>query len=249
MERRIIITIAMAAAAGCAPAPGSPAASGDAAMPAAFESGSPYEPSIDPAAFADRIDNRFMPLAVGARWVYEGTGDLAGEVTSVEVLAETRTVMGVLCTVVSDEVTLDGAPVEITKDWFAQDADGNVWYFGEETAEYENGEVVSTAGAWEAGVDGAQPGIVMPADPLVGITYRQEFYAGEAEDVGKVIEVGQSVEVPFGSFDEALVTEDWTPLEPDVAEHKFYAPGVGMVMEQIVRGGEGTFELVTYEEP
>jgi hypothetical protein len=249
MARRITMAIVLAALAGCAPTPASPGVPGDAGMPAAFESGAPYEPTIDPAVFADRIDNRFLPLAVGARWVYEGTGDAEGEVTTVEVLAETRMIMGVLCTVVSDEVTLDGEPVEITKDWFAQDADGNVWYFGEETAEYENGEVVNTAGAWEARVDGAQPGIVMPADPQVGITYRQEFYAGEAEDVGKVIEVEQSVDVPFGSFDKVLVTEDWTPLEPDVAEHKFYAPGVGMVMEQVVRGGEGAFELVTYEAP
>jgi hypothetical protein len=251
MTRAALVAILLA---GCAtpPAPASePSASRGAAsaLPAALESGVPYEPAIDPAAFVEGIDNSYLPLVVGTRWVYEGTGDAEGEVTTVEVLAETRTVMGVVCTVVSDEVTLDGEPIEITKDWFVQDVDGNVWYFGEETVEYENGEVVSTAGAWEAGVDGAQPGIVMPANPQVGVTYRQEFYPGEAEDMAKVLETGQSVEVPFGSFVDVLVTEEWTPLEPDVAEHKLYATGIGMVKEEIVRGGEGTFELVTHETP
>ena len=139
--------------------------------------------------------------------------------------------------------------MEVTEDWYAQDAAGNVWYFGEETAEYEDGEIVSTAGAWEAGVDGAQPGIIMPATPAIGVTYRQEFYAGEAEDVAVAVEVDQSVDVPAGSFDAVLVTEDWTPLEPDSRERKSYAPGVGLVMEEIIEGGTGGFQLVEHSVP
>ena len=228
----------------------SPADSSDAsAIPAAFASGEPYAPAIEPAQFVVTVDHPYFPLAPGTRWVYEGRGDVEGEVDTVEVLTTTRTVMGVECTVVRDIVSLDGEPVEVTEDWYAQDAAGNVWYFGEETAEYEDGEIVSTAGAWEAGVDGAQPGIIMPATPAIGVTYRQEFYAGEAEDVAVAVEVDQSVGVPAGSFDAVLVTEDWTPLEPDSRERKSYAPGVGLVMEEIIQGGTGGFQLVEHSLP
>jgi hypothetical protein len=119
-----------------------------------------------------------------------------------------------------------------------------VWYFGEDTAEYDGGKVVSRAGSWEAGVDGAQPGIVMLADPRVGDTYRQEFYRGEAEDQGKVLRIGGSVTVPYGSFEDVLATEDWTPLEPKVRETKVYAPGVGVVLERVIKGGHGVLRLV-----
>ncbi len=222
---------------------------GAAAIPAAVASGVPYTPAIEPAQFVATVDNPYFPLAPGTRWVYEGLGDVEGEVDTVEVLTATRTVMGVECTVVRDVVSLDGEPVEVTEDWYAQDAAGNVWYFGEETAEYEDGEIVSTAGAWEAGVDGAQPGIIMPATPAIGVTYRQEFYAGEAEDVAVAVEVDQSVDVPAGSFDAVLMTEDWTPLEPDSRERKSYAPGVGLVMEEIIEGGTGGFQLVEHTGP
>jgi hypothetical protein len=218
-------------------------------LPAAVESGAPYEPTIEPADFVDVIDNPYFPLRPGSRWVLEGSGDADGEVDTVTVLEETRVVMGVECLVVRDEVSQDGEPVEITDDWYAQDRDGNVWYFGEETAEYENGEVVSTGGSWEAGVDGAQPGIIMPAEPVVGAAYRQEFYAGEAEDMAVAVELGQRVEIAAGSFDNVLVTEDWTPLEPDVRERKSYAPGVGLITEQQIAGGSSAFELVEWSIP
>jgi hypothetical protein len=208
-----------------------------------------YAPEIDPAEFTTDIDNPYMPLRPGTRWVYEGEGDDGeSERIEVEVTDDTRQVMGVTVAVVHDTEFVEGEMVEDTYDWFAQDAEGNVWYFGEETAEYEDGEVVSTAGAWEAGVDGAQPGIVMRAAPRVGDTYRQEFYAGEAEDMGEVIELDRTVTVPFGSFDGVLVTRDWTPLEPDVEENKFYAPGVGMVAEETVEGGSSRAELVEMTE-
>jgi hypothetical protein len=153
--------------------------------------------------------------------------------------------MGISTTVVRDTVYLDGEMIEDTYDWYAQDTDGNVWYLGEDTHEYEDGVAVNANGAWEAGVDGALPGIVMLADPTVGAAYRQEYLAGEAEDMGEVIVVGGSVDVPAGSYDDVVVTRDWTPLEPDVIEEKTYARGVGFVFEEKPGTGE-TLGLVEF---
>ena len=203
-----------------------------------------YSPQIEPGEFTTDVDNPYLPLTVGTRWVYEATDDEgATERIVVEVTNRTKRVMGVDCLVVRDTVTVDGEVFEDTFDWFAQDADGNVWYFGEETREFEDGEV-SSAGSWEAGMDGAQPGIVMKARPRVGDDYRQEFYEGEAEDRAKVLALDEQVSVPFGSFDGVLKTEDVNPLEPGVVEQKFYARGVGLVQEEEVRGGSGRTELI-----
>jgi hypothetical protein len=248
--RPIRLTILLVlTACGTANESGLASAPASAQLPAAFESSAPYQPAIDPARFVAAVDNPYFPLAPGSTWTLEGSGDSADEVDTITVLDETKVVMGVECVVVRDEVSQDGEPVELTDDWYAQDVDGNVWYFGEETAEYENGEVVSTAGSWEAGIDGAQPGILMPAEPTVGVTYRQEFYAGEAEDMAMVVELDQRADVAAGSFDEVLVTEDWTPLEPDVRERKSYAPGIGLVAEEQIAGGDSAFELVEYSLP
>jgi hypothetical protein len=240
------------------PSPSAPASQGarstgasaeETPFPAALSSQEPYQPVIDPAAFTAVVDNPYFPLRPRARWVMEGSGESAGEVTITMVTDETRTIMGVACTVVRDEVKADGELQEVTFDWYAQDAAGNVWYFGEDTAEYKDGEVSSREGSWEAGVDGAQPGIIMPADPVIGLTYRQEFYAGEAEDLAMAVELGATADTPAGQFGDALVTEDWTPLEPDVAERKFYAPGVGLVMERLVRGGNALNALTEFTAP
>ena len=145
-----------------------------------------------------------------------------------------------------DRVFEDGELVEDTFDWYAQDTDGNVWYLGEDSKEYEDGEVVSTEGSWEAGVDGALAGIIMKAAPAVGDAYRQEYYEGEAEDLAEVIELGARVSVGAGDYDEVIVIEEWTPLEPEVVENKSYAPGVGVILEEKVRGEEGRVELVSY---
>jgi hypothetical protein len=218
-------------------------------FPAALQSGVPYAPTIDAANFVAAVDNPYFPLVPGTRWVMKGEGESAGEVTITEVTREPKTILGVVCTVVRDEVDADGELQELTFDWYAQDKAGNVWYFGEDTAEYKNGRVSSRTGAWEAGVNGAQPGIIMPADPVVGVTYRQEFLAGEAEDMAKAVELGASAETPAGSYSDVLVTEDWTPLEPDVVERKFYAPGVGLVMERVVKGGHGLNRLTEFSQP
>jgi hypothetical protein len=218
-------------------------------FPAALQSGEPYAPIIDPANFVRHVDNAFFPLVPGTRWVMKGEGESAGEVTVTKVTTDTKTILGVVCTVVRDEVDADGELQELTLDWYAQDADGNVWYFGEDTAEYKNGQVTTRAGAWEAGVDGAQPGIIMPAEPIVGLTYRQELLAGEAEDMAKAVKLGASADTPVGSYTDVLVTEDWTPLEPGVVERKFYAPGVGLVMERGISGGQSLSRLTEFSPP
>jgi hypothetical protein len=143
-------------------------------------------------------------------------------------------------------VTEDGELVEDTFDWYAQDGNGNVWYLGEETKEYEDGKLMTTAGSWEAGVDGALPGVIVPATPEVGMAYRQEYYAGDAEDAAEVLSLSERAEVPFGSFRDVLLTKDFTPLEPDVLEYKLYARGVGPVLVLGVSGGSGREELVAF---
>lgn len=206
--------------------------------------GGQYEADLDPANFVAHIDNPYLPLSPGARWVYEGVED--GEVERVEVVVtpDRKQILGISATVVRDTVTVDGDLVEDTYDWFAQDRDGNVWYLGEDSKEYEDGEPVSTVGSWQAGVDGAQAGIVMPADPTVGKAYRQEYYPGEAEDLAEVERRGEFASVPAGEFDDVLVIKEWNPLEPDVVEEKYYAPGVGLILEVVVEGGDGRTELV-----
>jgi hypothetical protein len=206
-----------------------------------------YAPVIDPANFGPVIDNPYFPLTPGTVLYYEGESDGEAETEVVTVLSETKVVMGVTCTVVRDVVSVEGEVAEDTLDWYAQDTDGNVWYMGEESKDIEDGEVVSTDGSWEAGVDGALPGIIMLADPQAGDTYRQEFYAGEAEDVGSVLKLGETVTVESGTYEDVLVTEDTNPLEPDIVEHKYYAPGVGVVLEELVAGGEERIELVKVE--
>ena len=203
-----------------------------------------YAPSIDPADFTTKVDNKYFPLKPGTTFVYRGKTEDATEGDTVAVTSDTRNIMGVECVVVDDRVTEDGEPTEKTYDWYAQDNEGNVWYFGEDSKEYENGKVKSTEGSWEAGKDGAEPGIIMPANPNVGETYRQEYYKGEAEDMARALKLDGSATVPQGSYDHVLVTREWTPLEPNIAEHKYYAAGVGNVLEVAVKGPQERLELV-----
>jgi hypothetical protein len=215
--------------------------------PAAMPQGSdPVE--LDAADFVSTIDNPFWPMAVGSKWVYRET-DAEGTEQRVEVTVseDTKEIIGITATVVHDVVSEDGDLVEDTLDWYAQDAAGNIWYLGEDTKEYENGEVVSTEGSWTAGVDGALPGIIIPAEPAVGMAYRQEYYAGEAEDAAEVLSLDEHVDVPFGSFDDVLMTKDFTPLDPDVVENKFYARGIGPVQVIAVSGESSREELISFE--
>jgi hypothetical protein len=197
---------------------------------------------LDSADFTTEIDNPWWPMTPGSRWVYR-EGDQRVEVT---VMRDTKAILGIEARVVHDVVTEDGEVVEDTFDWYAQDDEGNVWYLGEDTKEYDGGEV-STEGSWEAGVDGAQPGILLPADPKVGLAYRQEHYAGHAEDQAEVIGLEESATVPYGSFTGLLMTEDTTPLDPGLVERKLYARDVGPVLALTVKGGSGREELLRFE--
>jgi hypothetical protein len=209
-----------------------------------------YAPDIDPSNFVKGVDNPYFPLKPGTTLVYEGQTEEGTERVEDTVLQETKRVMGVECVVLRDRVWLNGELIEETFDWHAQDKEGSVWYFGENSKELEDGKVVSTAGSWEAGVDGALPGIIMPADPKVGDSYRQEFYPGEAVDMAEVISLdgaglNDAVNTPHGALGgDILVTKDWTPLEPEILEHKYYAPGIGLIGETKVTGPPEKIELI-----
>ena len=202
-----------------------------------------YAPHISPADFTTTIDNEYFPLKPGTTFTYRGKTKDATEGDVVTVTSDTKKIMGVECVVVDDRVTEDGKLTEQTYDWYAQDNKGNVWYFGEDSKEYDNGKV-NTEGSWEAGKNGAKPGIIMPANPKVGQSYRQEYYKGVAEDMARPLKLDGSATVPYGSFDHVLVTYEWTPLKPNVAEQKYYAPGVGNVLEVAVKGPPERLELV-----
>ena len=209
--------------------------------PTAFDED--YAGPIAPADFVVAIDNPYWSLAPGTTFIYEGHTEDGTERIEVNVTDETKVILGVTCTVVRDRVWVDDELVEDTFDWYAQDREGNVWYFGKDSKEISDGQVVSTEGSWEAGINGAIPGIVMKDHPEVGEAYRQEFAEGEAEDMAHVLSLNESVTVPFGSFDNSLQTLEWTPLEPDVVAQKFYAPGVGVILEVV----SSVFNLLTCE--
>jgi hypothetical protein len=202
---------------------------------------------LDPADFTIRIDNPYWPMTPGSRWVYRERDSEGNEQrVVVTVTRETKRIMGIEARVVHDVVTENGRLKEDTYDWYAQDERGNVWYLGEDTKEYEHGKVSSTEGSWEAGVDGAQPGVIVPARPKVGLTYREEYYEGKAEDAAQVLSVDERVTVPYGSFGHVVMTKNFTPLDPNVLEHKFYARRVGPVLAISVSGGSDREELVRF---
>jgi hypothetical protein len=198
---------------------------------------------LDPATFTSEIDNPWWPMKPGYHWTFS-EGSSRDDIT---VLDKTKRIMGIEARVVHDVLTENGQVTEDTLDWYAQDADGNVWYMGEDTKEFENGKVKTTAGSWQAGVKGAQPGILIPAKPAKGVAYRQEYLEGEAEDRAKVLSTNAKGKVPHGAFDHALLTEDTTPLEPGLVEHKYYVRGIGPVLAVTVSGGSGREELLSFK--
>lgn len=199
---------------------------------------------LDPADFTADITNPYWPMQAGATWVLEESEDGVVQRVDVTVLDETRRIAnGIEARVVRDVQTVDGVVVEDTYDWYAQDSDGNVWYLGEDTTAFEDGQA-STEGSWEAGVDDAQPGVLIPAAPTVGLTYRQEYLADEAEAEALVLSTNERVEGPAGSWTDVLLTRDTTPVEPDVSELKFFAPGVGPVLVLQTSGGSAREVLV-----
>lgn len=222
----------------------------------------PYDPEIDPDDFVDPTTitnanaNPYFPLVEGYNWVYEGETDEGTETITVTVTGDIKEIeyppeSGKIfqCAVVRDVVDLQGEVIEDTDDWYAQDDQGNVWYFGEIAQEFEEGELVGIEGSWKAGVDYAKPGIIMWADPEVGKVYRQEFALGEAEDMGQVISLTASAAVPAAACSgNCLQIEDYTPIEPDVLEHKYYSLGIGLILEVTPETGERV-ELTTFTTP
>lgn len=192
--------------------------------------GAPYDPVIDPSNFVTRIDNPYFPLTPGTTFVYEGQTTEGFEHDEFAVTRNTRMIQGVTCVEVHDTVTVDGELTEDTLDWFAQDRDGNVWYFGENTHELEDGLITTIDGTFMAGVNGDKPGIIMKAHPAIGDFYRQEFSLANAEDFAETLSLTASVNVPAGTFHNCLKSQETTPLETDLLEDKFYAPGVGNVL-------------------
>jgi hypothetical protein len=202
---------------------------------------------ISPARFTTTIDNRYLPLVPGTRMVYRERGADGPGREVVRVTHRTKVVDSVTTVVVRDRAWAGGELMEDTRDWYAQDREGNVWYLGENTTEFERGRPAGTEGSWEAGVNGAQAGIAMPAHPTPGQTFRQEYYRGSAEDNGKVLEVGTPVTVAFGRFTDVVGTEDTNALRKFDVEHKFYARGVGLVLALGVAGDGDREELISFK--
>jgi hypothetical protein len=210
----------------------------------------PYDPVINPRDFVSRVSNRYFRLTPGAIFTFEKRIPAGTERSEVVVTREKRRVMGILTTVVRHTTWVNGQLKEISRDWYAQDRRGNVWYFGEEVDNYENGRLKDHAGSWEAGVNGAKPGIVMLNDPLVGLTYRQESYKGHAEDAGAVVALNRTVTVPYGTFRGCVQTRNWSNVDRAENEYKYYCPQVGFLAleEPASQGGESA-QLVSVSSP
>ena len=200
----------------------------------------------DPSNFVATIDNPWLPFKPGTVLRYAGTKDSERAKVITTVTSRTEIVAGVACVVVDDKLWLNGNLEEATLDYYVQDRAGNVWYFGEDTQELDaNGNIISTEGSWHAGVDGAVPGIFMEANPVIGHSFQQEFLKGQAEDHFEVLSLTETVTVPTGTYTNALLTKEWTPLEPDVLDHKFYVRGIGEVREVSVKGPKEELKLVS----
>ena len=212
--------------------------------------------AVNPADFVSGIDNPYLPLVPGTTFIYEAETPDGLEVEFYTVTTQTKVIAQVTCTVIHDVVLFypAGTSLELlsedTFDWHAQDKEGNVWYFGEDSKAFTYDDAgnlvdVSTEGSWEAGVDGALPGIVMPADPQPGVCNAQEFLEGVAEDYGKVLRLNAKASIEaFGDFEDCLETKEWSPLEHGAVEHKYYSPGLGLVLGVEFQGGTVRTELV-----
>ena len=203
-----------------------------------------YAPAVKAANFVKTIDNPFFPLAPGTTFLYSGTKGTSKLISQVVVTKKTRKIMGVTCVEVDSSVTLDDKLAEKTVNWYAQDKLGNVWSFAEDVKEYStSGKVTTTKGSWLAGSNGALPGIAMQAYPTVDLSYRQDYYKGHKEDMAQVVSLTESIKVTSGSYDNVLLTKDWTPLQPTIVDNKWYASGVGLIMFKVVQGGTEEMQL------
>lgn len=239
MASLIALTLAAAVATG---AGSSPAAS---PPPPTWALHGAYSPTIDPANFVARIDNRYFPLEPGTAFHYQGFSGQTPQTDDMVVTHRTKQILGITCTVVRDTVSEHGKPVERTFDWYAQDKQGNVWYMGENSLELKNGRFVRAPDSWQSGVHGAKPGIIMRGNPQPGDVYRQEYYPpGGALDQARVLGANAPLMVPSGTYERALVTVEWSPVEPQL-EKKWYAAGTGEIQEQVIQGAHERFQLVS----
>jgi hypothetical protein len=245
MMHRIVVAAVAAIAAAALVAVAAIAAALITAAPASSAPACP-RPAPLPREFVGVIDNPYFPLKPGTTLSYRGKLDRKSATDVFSVTNRTKVILGVTTTVVHDEVFMKGELVEDTEDWFAQDTDGNVWYLGEDTKELENGQVVSTEGSWEAGVNNARAGIFMPAQPQVGQVFKQEDAKNVAEDCFKIVDLNASVKTPFVSSNDALKTEEFSLIEPGLLDNKHYVRNIGLVRDQ---GGSDFLELVSVTGP
>src|SRR5262245_8770923 len=204
-----------------------------------------YAPIVAPSNFVATVDNPFWPLKPGTTYVYQGVRGSTPQTDTEVVTQQTKQILGITATGVRATVHEHGAPIERTFDWYAQDRQGNVWYLGEDSLEMRHGHFVTASDSWESGVDGAQPGIIVPAAPTIGEAYRQEYYPpGQALDEARVLSLTGQLQVPYGAYTGLLVTSERSPLEPQT-ERKCYAPGVGEIAEKVVKGHHEQFQLVS----
>jgi hypothetical protein len=212
---------------------------------AASACGTTYAPVLDPAHFVAVIDNPYFPLPVGRKLVYTGVKDGQTQIDTVIVTDQKKVILGIPATAVSDIATHDGALLERTLDYYAQDDQGNVWYLGEDTTAFLPNGKTDTSGSFTAGVDGAEPGIIMEAHPEIPDAYRQECFAGQAEDTAWVVATHGSVKVPYGTVRHVLTTLEATRIEPGLYDEKIYGPGIGIVVERSLTRPTETSELVS----
>jgi hypothetical protein len=204
-----------------------------------------YDPKVDAKNFVANVDNPLWPLEPGTAYHYEGVRGTTPQTDEELVLHRTKRILGIGCTIVRDTVSEHGRPVERTLDYYAQDKQGNVWYLGEDSFELQNGRMTRASDSWLSGVAGAKPGIIMPADPRPGDRYRQEYYPpGQALDEAHVLGLRAAPKVPYRMFKQALVTSEFSPLEPQT-EEKYYVRGVGEILERVVKGHHEEFRLVS----
>jgi len=195
-----------------------------------------------------KVDSKYLSFPEGKKFIYEGKTEEGIERIEAYSTGKIKSIMGVNVIEIRDREFLDGELIEDTKDWFAQDKYGNIWYFGEDSKELVDGKISSTKGSWVAGYYGAKPGIVMEADPKIGDVYRQEYYPGEAEDMGQVIALDAQVKTRYGEFTNCLQTKDWNPLENDLGEYKYYCPEAkALVYEASIEDNEGV-QLIAIED-
>jgi hypothetical protein len=248
----VALFVAVAAAWGSSSNGSSAAETGGASASDLAPTHGTYSPKIDPADFVATVDNRYFPLKPGTAFHYRGVAEngKTPQTDDMVVTHRTKEILGVKCTVVRDTVSSRGRPIERTFDWYAQDKSVNVWYMGEDTTELHHGKFVKASDSWEAGVNGAQPGIIMPGNPRPADAYRQEYYPGHALDQALVLGRGGRVTVPFGSFRRTLLTVETAPqLDPGIAELKYYVAGVGDVKEHTVSGDHEQMKLVSVTHP